>query len=260
MLFIAFIFFLLCANMHAMESNTLITFLPHDYTFDSLEDCGTMAYCPIQISVLCPYIDYYCTKALNDTSWWQGKFEPKPSLYVKKFVNFGNETTSLQQNYNRIETLIGSFCLKIIAITLKKALFRSLQLTHYQTSIIRTNTFDPEAPTSVFIENNWLEIFENQRTSLPLFLNSFARTFDPIFFDHLKHLIELFDDNIKKIKFNNSDFKKTEENLQSFLEKFDKILADHAARKRHNQIPNQMMQTVFTPFALLLAYMFDFKC
>lgn len=252
MLFIALIVLSVCVSSYGMESNTLITFLPHHYTFDSLEDCGTMEYRTIQIPIFCPSINHYCTQAFNDTRWWKTQFEPKISLYVKKFVHF-NRITNTEQNYIPVNTLIGSFCLKIFAITLKKTISKLLKISHYQASIIRTNTFNPEAPTSVFIENNWLEIFENQKTSLPQFFDSFKNTFDALFFDQIKNLIESFDQSIKTIHYSNSDFQKTEKNLKSFLENFDQILASY------NQRNMAIIETTFTPFAFFLAYIFDFK-
>lgn len=252
MLFIALIVLSICTSSYGMESDTLITFLPRHYTFDSLEDCGTMAYHQIEIPVFCPSINNYCTQAFNDTRWWKTKFEPKISLYVKKFVHF-NRGTNVVQNYNAVNALIGSFCLKIVAVTLKKTISKFLQITYYQTSIIRNNRFDPESPTSVFIENNWREIFENQRESLPQFFDSFKDTFDLIFLDQTKKLIESFDQSIKTIHYSNSDFQKTEKSLKSFLENFDQILASY------NQRNMAIIETTFTPFAFFLAYIFDFK-
>lgn len=261
MLFIALIVLSICTSSYGMESDTLITLLPHHYTFDSLEDCGTMAYRPIEIPVFCPSINNYCTEAFNDTRWWKTQCEPKISLYVKQFVHFDRATraTNVVQNHNAVNALIGSFCLKIVAVTLKKTISKFLQITYYQTSIIRNNRFDPESPTSVFIEDNWREIFENQRESLPQFFDSFKGIFDAIFLDQTKNLIKSFDQNIKTIHCNNSDLNKTEQNLKLFLENFDQILTTYNQRKAHNQRNMAIIETTFTPFAFFLAYIFDFK-
>lgn len=256
MIFIAFIFLLICLDFYGMESNTLITFLPHDYAFDTLQDCGTMAYRPIQIRIFCPSIHNYCTSAFNNTSWWKTQFEPQTSLYVKKFAIF-NEPT-IQEHYDIANALIGSFCLKIIAITFKKTILKLLKITHYQTSISRRNQFNPEDPTSRYIETNWIDMVENQRESLPSFLTSFKTIFDTIFFQEIKELIGSFDENIEKIHYSNSDLKKTKCLLKLFLKKFDQILTSHVQRKVQRERPNRIIETMFAPFSIALAYMFDY--
>lgn len=256
MVFIAFIFLLICINSYGMDSNTLITFLPHHYAFDTLQDCGTMAYRPIQIDIFCPSINKYCTSAFNDTGWWKTKFEPQTSLYVKKFAIF-NEPT-IQEHYAITNTLIGSFCLKIIAITFKKTILQLLRITHYQTSINRHNQFNPEDPTSRYIENNWIEMVENQRESLPSFLTSFEPIFDTVFFQEIKDLIRSFDEDIETIHYSNSDLKKTKCLLKLFLKKFDQILTSHVQRKVQRERPNRIIEMMLTPFSIALAYMFDY--